>query len=98
MLQGTQWWALLNCILLFFARVPGRQTKSADFVSRCDEFHVIAMAGGTCRPAAALLGGGQVPARTAACGNGPSAFSVRIESQYSRISLILPSSIRNTRQ
>lgn len=41
---------------------------------------------------------GQLAALTGVCGNGPSAFSVRIESQYSRISLILPSSIRKTRQ
>ena len=40
----------------------------------------------------------QLAALTCACGKGPSAFSVRIESQYSRISLILPSSRRNTRQ
>lgn len=40
----------------------------------------------------------QLAALTGACGNGPSAFSVRTESQYSLISLILPSSSRNTRQ
>lgn len=40
----------------------------------------------------------QLAALAGACGNGPSAFSVRTESQYSRISLILPSSRRNTRQ
>lgn len=40
----------------------------------------------------------QLAALTGACGNGPSALSVRTESQYSRISLILPSSNWNTRQ
>lgn len=41
---------------------------------------------------------GQLAALAPVCGNGPSAFSVRIESQYSLISLILPSSSWNTRQ
>src|SRR4051812_35668341 len=41
---------------------------------------------------------GQLAALPSVCGNGPSALSVRVESQYSRISLIFPSSRRNTRQ
>ncbi|SCB43923.1 hypothetical protein GA0061099_1007398 [Bradyrhizobium yuanmingense] len=45
-----------------------------------------------------LVQSGQLAALAEACGNGPSAFSVSMESQYSRISLILPSSRRNTRQ
>jgi len=40
----------------------------------------------------------QPAARICCAGNGPSAFSVRIESQYSLTSLILPCSNRNTRQ